>query len=144
MRNKEQSGKQKNRALRLTFSYVGSGVQLIARQSLEMTPLPSDPLNAREGETGFWYEIRDANGHPIYRRITENPLRFAVEIRTDDPSQPLTWQKVSQPQGQFLLLLPDLDQAQTLVLFSSPPEPEGGTKPSQEIARFDLRQSRTR
>ena len=140
MKNKAQTVKQRDRSLRLTFSYEGSDVRLVSRQSVEMVPPPSDHLRTLEGQTGFWYELRDAEGRTLYRRITETPVKFAAEVRSDDPRRPLTWEKVSRPQGHFVLLMPDLDQARTLVLFSSPLEPEAAAKPAKEIARFDLQQ----
>ena len=143
MKNEGQVSKKQNRVgnfptLRLTFSYEGSDVQLVSRQSVEIVPLPSDPIHAQEPRTGFWYELRDVKGLTLYRRTTQNPIKFATEVRSDDPEHPLMWQKVSEPKGSFMLLMPDLKEAQTLVLFSSPLDPEEATGPAKEITRFDL------
>jgi hypothetical protein len=126
--------------LRLTFSYEGSDLRLISRQRVEMMSPPSDPVQAQKEQTGFWYEVRDAEGRTLYRRVIQNPIKFAAEVRSDDPERPLAWQEVSEPRGNFILLMPDLDRAHMLVLFSSPMEPGAALGPAKEIAHFDLAQ----
>jgi hypothetical protein len=126
------------RTLRLTFTYEGSDVRLVSQQSIEMVPPPSDPIHAAEGQTGFWYELKDAAGRTLYRRVTQNPIKFATEVRSDDPRRPLAWESVSEPKGSFVLLMPDLDQARMVVLMSSPLERTAMVGPAGEIARFDL------
>lgn len=124
--------------LRLTFSYEGSKVELISQQSLEMVPPPSDPITEQDEMTGFWYELRDVENHPLYRRAVHNPIKFAVELPSRNREAPFAWEKVSQPSGSFVLLMPDLDQAQNLILFSSPLEPEKAAAPASELASFEL------
>jgi hypothetical protein len=129
------------RSLRLTFTYERSTLQLTGVQRLVMTPAPSDPLQTSGAAAGFWVEVLDAAGQALYRRVTQNPIRFTAEYPTDEPDRPLAWGEVNEPRGTFVLVVPDLPAAQTVVLFSSPPEPEGGGKPASELARFDLKQS---
>lgn len=135
-----QPTEQLNRALRLTFSYEDSNVRLASIQKVEMLAPPSDPIRAQDGqEAGFWYELRDGEGRTLYRRVIQNPIKFAFEVRSD-PERPLAWQKVSGPRGEFVLLMPELEKAKTLVLFSSPLEPEGALGPAKELTRFNLEQ----
>ena len=126
--------------MRLTFSYEGTDLRLISQQSVRMVPPPSDSLRAEEEQTGFWYEVHDAGGSTLYRRVTQNPIKFAVEVRSDDPDRPLNWQQVDEPRGTFVLLIPDLDSALEVVLFGDPLEPDAPSGPAKEIARFDLKQ----
>jgi len=70
----------------------------------------------------------------------QNPIKFAFEVRSDDPKRPLVWHKVSESRGNFVLLMPDLEQAKTLVLISSPLELERAALPAKELIRFDLEQ----
>lgn len=125
------------RALRLTFSYLGSAIQLLSRQSLvKLAPL-SDSLASFAGRSGFWYELRNAEGAVIYRRVRENPIQFTLEFPADD-SGSLRRVRVSNPRGIFDLLVPDLAEAQTLALVSSPLG-TGDAGPASDIAVFDLR-----
>jgi hypothetical protein len=128
------------RAQRLTFSYEGSNVHLLSRQTVEMIPPPSDPVQDSERQAGFWYTLRDREGRPIYRRVVHNPIRHDVEVFSDDPERSVSRVRVSEPRGVFSLLVPGLDEPYTLTLHSSPPGATG--EAAQEIARFDIRRSR--
>lgn len=133
-----QFSRQSNRTLRLTFSYEGSAVRLVSRQSVEMITPPSSPVVIREGQTGFWYELRDREGHPLYQRAAHNPIRFDVEVFSDDPQQSITRQKVDNPRGTFVLFVPDTPEGYSIVLFSSPLNPEEATQPAKELASFPV------
>ena len=128
------------RSLRLTFSYERTNVQLTNVQSVTMRPLPADPLQAPKDATGFWIELQDADGQSLYRRVMQNPIRFAAEFPTGETNRPLAWGNIKEPRGSFVLVVPDLSRVQTLVLFSSPLEPDRSAGPAQELVRFDLRQ----
>jgi hypothetical protein len=125
-------------SLRLTLAYEGQDVRLISRDALNTKAPRSDELAAPRDQPGFWYELRDTEGRTLYRRIAHNPLQPAAEVRSDDPARPLAWQRRSESQGTFVLLVPKLDQAQHIVIFSSPLEPREAGKPATELARFDL------
>jgi hypothetical protein len=126
------------RALRLTFEYAGSEVRLVSRQRVAMLVPPPDPAGAEEEQAGFWYEVQDAQGRPIYRRRAPNPVRTDVEVFSPDPNEPFTHVEMPEPRGVFTLLVPDLEGARTLALVGGPPGPEQGVRAAQEIARFDL------
>jgi hypothetical protein len=126
------------RALRLTFDYEGDRVELVAQQRVEMTLPPSDPIEEGEGQAGSWYVLRDRNGAPVYRRVIQNPIRVDEEIFSDEPGNTLARRPVEQPRGQFVLLVPDIEEARALSLVGPPAEPRAGARPAEEIARFDL------
>jgi hypothetical protein len=125
------------RTLRLVFAYEGDDVRLLSVERVEMRPLPSDELEPVEKTAGFWYELRDGAERTLYRRIAQHPTRTSTEVLTDDPERPLRRVDVSDPRGEFVLLAPDLDEAQTLVFVGSP----GGdaATESRELARFPLK-----
>ncbi len=127
-----------SRTLRLTFSYEGHNVRLVSRQSVEMIPPSSDPITLEEERSGFWYELQDKQGRVLYRRVVHNPIRFEAEVFSHHPEVPLTRTKIDNPQGMFQLLVPETHEAATLVLFSSPLEPEFAGEPARELARFQL------
>ncbi len=128
------------RTLRLTFSYQGSNVRLDSQQSVEMITPPPNPYPIQEGQTGFWYELRDREGHILYQRAVHNPIRFDVEIYSNDPPQSMSRQKVDNPSGIFVLFVPDVPEGHSVVIFSSPLNPEDARKPAQELARFTIAQ----
>jgi hypothetical protein len=127
------------RALRLGFTYQGGRVRLSSRQRVEVTTPPSDPTTGYGGESGFWYELRDADGRVLYRRVAESPIRFTVEVPVDDDlgASELARVPVPEPEGVFTLLVPDLEEARTLALVSSPLDPSV-TDAATDLATFDL------
>jgi hypothetical protein len=131
---------QPNRAIRVTLSYKGRQVRLIDIKDVQMLAPPSDPVYEYEGQSGFWYELRDADDRTLYRRVIGNPIAFEIEALSGDPERPFTRQLVEQPEGTFVLVAPVIDEARSLVLVSSPLEPEKAGEPAEELVRFDLRQ----
>jgi hypothetical protein len=127
-------------SLRLMFSYEGFEVQLDSVQKVYIISPPSDWLEPNEGEPGFWYELRDNEGQTIYRRVTTNPIKFQVEVRTEDENRPLAWVKAEEPKGVFVLLVPDLLDSEDLVLVSSPIDEGSPIEPAKEVARFNLKE----
>jgi hypothetical protein len=125
------------RTLRLVFSYEGSDVRLLSADSVEMRSLPSDPLEKTGDNFGFWYELRDRQERPLYRRITQNPMRVSAEVLTDDPERPIAREELTAPRGEFVLFAPDLDEAATLVFVGAPPGP--AVTRARELARFELK-----
>jgi len=97
---------------------------------------PTDPLEGLEGQAGFWYELRDAAGSPLYRRIVRNPIQVHIEVHEADTPSP-TRRMVDAPQGVFTALVPDLPEAEVIALCSSPFTKAYG--PVQPIATFAVR-----
>ena len=130
--------KAQNRTLRVTFSYEGTDVRLVTQQNVEMISPPSEPLTMQGERSGFWYELRDKEGKVFYKRVLHNPIRFEAEIFSNDPEVPMTRIKIDNPRGTFQLLVPQIEEADVLVIFSSPLEPERTGEPARELARFEL------
>ena len=127
-----------NRSIRFTFSYRGADIKLESRQSIRMISPPSDLLVVNGKISGFWYELRDKKNRVLYRRIVQNPVKFAVEVRSDKKDTPLVWEEVKDPAGLFVLLAPELPEAESIVLVSSPFEPTRANEEAVEITRFPV------
>jgi hypothetical protein len=138
-------------AWRLTFRVEDDRVQLVAQERLTMAVLPSEELGRQDARSGFWHELQDSAGRPLYRRVTSNPLSTAVEVPTDDPEQPLAYEQVARPAGTFSVVVPDLPEGRSVALFASRPgdipipprlgpdvlaHPRGFQ--ATEVARFEL------
>jgi hypothetical protein len=138
--NGQSAGTGDGQALRLTFTYQGTSVQLASKQSVDMMAPPSDPISDFTGQAGFWYELRDSSSNPLYRRVMQNPIQFDMEAPADDPNNDSGLQRVAvqNPSGMFTLVVPRLDQAQTLALVSSPLDPESLADQATDLATFDL------
>jgi hypothetical protein len=129
-------------ALRLTFSFDGPRVQLTLREPVEMTLPPSTTFGDEAPQAAFWYELQDGERAPLYRRTQRHPLDPAVEVRTGDPERPLAHRDSGRTAGTFALLVPDLPDARSVVLYqwSAPPDDDKGSGEAAptELARFAL------
>jgi hypothetical protein len=127
-----------NQAVRITLSYRGKELRLVSRKVLSMRIPRSEPLEIPEKQAGFWFQVEDANGHLLYRRVMYNPIQFDTETPSDDPERPLKRVPISEPRGTFFLLVPFLREARTVRIFSSAFEPEKDAESAGEIMRFNL------
>ena len=101
---------------------------------------PSLDITSRPPGAEFWYELQDDRGALLYRRTQRNPLDPSVEVRTYEPERPLAYVDSGLTEGEFTLLVPDLPDARSVVLYEwSVPEDaiQRDLPPSpSEIARF--------
>jgi hypothetical protein len=135
-KSREVGGAAPTRALRLIFSYSGKGIHLDEIQPLEGMPSPpTDPIQ-HGPEAGFWYELRDAKNATLYRQVVHNPIRHEAEVYTE--GAPIDRQTMENHADSFTLLVPSLEGATTIVLFSSPLNPATFGAAAEEIARFSL------
>ena len=125
--------------IRMLFSYKGEKIELISEEPVaKIAPGPTLPLPER-GQSGFWFEVIDREGRRLYVKGIFNPVRFEVEVFPEDPKDVPYWRRIAHPSGFFELLVPDIPQAEEVVLFSSPFDPEKSGEPAKEIARYSLK-----
>lgn len=114
-------GKPAAKALRLIFSFDGYHVNLVSQQSIEMTLPFSDSLDGIEGHNGFWYELRDDQDRPLYRKFMQNPMQEDVEVFSDEPNKKSIARQTSpNRKGVFVALIPDVENGHAVTLWSSP------------------------
>jgi hypothetical protein len=126
-------------AVRLMFGYKGSRVRLLESQRVEMLAPAGEPDPIPKRSSGFWVELRDARGRGLYQQVLYQPIRYEVEVFPENHRDPMRYQPVNNPEGVFVVVVPDLPDAQTLVLFASPPEPAKASEPAAELLRVPLR-----
>jgi hypothetical protein len=125
--------------IRMLFSYKGEKIELVDQRRVAMiAPGPTLPIPER-GQSGFWFEVRDSEGRTLYVKGMFKPVRFEVEVFPEDPKESPYWRRIANPRGFFELLVPDIPQAEEVVLFSSPFDPERAGEPAEEIARYSLK-----
>jgi hypothetical protein len=142
-------------AYRVVFEYEGDQIRKVSQQRIEMSAPPSHSIEGHQNEVGFWYELRDANDKPVYRRVIQNPIQSTAEVFSPDGS--IVRRPVEKPRGVFHIVVPEISEAATLVLVgtpqpapvpagppadekSRPPIPRVGTQAAREIARFSLKE----
>jgi hypothetical protein len=129
-----------NKSLRLTFSYEGSNIKLILLQKVNIIPPPSDQISSCEDYSGFWYTLNDANGRPLYRRITQYPFYVGGEVFTEKIDGSIYHREVKDLNGIFVILVPDISEGYSVAVFSSQTDKNGKLtlQPASELARFTL------
>lgn len=131
------------RALRLTFRFDGESVELTSAEPLRKLIPPMLGEHPEEGRHhGEWIQLRDRDGRVLFSGILSDPLRTRVEVHDPDAGPSIV---VGPPgQGTFDVLVPDLPEATTAVLFASIPSRKGKLRPATAIGRFDLPGAHTR
>lgn len=127
-----------HRAIRLLVSYDRGRLAIRERLAVEAATPPSDPIRGFEGQSGFWLELRDARGTLLFRRVMHNPIPYEVE--SHDLEAGPRRHRVARPAGVFSVLLPDLPGAESLVIVSSPLDPDKSAAPAEPLARLPLGQ----
>ncbi len=138
------------KAIRMVCSFDGDQVTVLSSQSVEMMLPHSDPVEGTDSQKGFWFDLRDAQDRPLYRKVMHNPLRDDVEVFSDKPHEhSVARHTVAKRTGVFVVLVPDTDSGHTVTLSSSPgasTAAAGGlagmalaNQPAQVIARFPLK-----
>lgn len=85
--------------------------------------------------------MSDPQGKAIYRRVLTNPIRYDREVFSNDPRNPSIHRVgVENPKGTFVILVPDVEGARTVQLFSDPPEVKGAVRglAARELIRFTI------
>jgi hypothetical protein len=142
-----QSGsyRRQDRSLRYTFTYEGEDLTLASKHYLDKVSPASDPIEKEDQEkerSGFWIELQDEKRRTLYRKAMHNP-RFHAEVTTPAQEEKrggsFTNVRLSDPKGTFFVTVPNIPEAQDLVIFSSPLGYEAVPGPAAPIARFNVR-----
>ena len=87
--------------------------------------------------SGFWIELRTANGALLYRRIMTDPIRDVFEGPDLDNNGTIPDRKEAVPvEKVFSLLVPRTRTGDVLVIFSSPLRPGAQGQPATEVGRI--------
>lgn len=103
-------------AWRLTFTYDGSDIRLVAQQRVAMIAPPDDSERTYAARAGTWVEVRDTSGHGLYRQVLADPVRHGYEAHSPDPDESPHQVQPEAPAGVFQVVVPDLEGAQDVVL----------------------------
>ena len=122
--------------LRVTFVYRGHDITLAASRKVRMIAPPSVTPAPDRGQSGYWLEVRAADGSLLFHRPLHNPIRVDAEVFSDDARQSIARIPIAEPQGEFEALVPDLPGAEALVLYGPPADPRLQGMPAGELIRI--------
>lgn len=132
-------------ALRLVLVYrrnpsAGNEITLQDVIRIKKRLMPSDrlPLELDRPLSGFWYELRNAAGDVLYRRIIGNPIKNAIDLPGEmDPAKIVHYESIPE-EKTFSLLVPAFEDGTQLILFSSPLDPSAGALQVEPKWRIQL------
>lgn len=138
---------QSNKAMRLTFSYDGDDVKLLSQQRTEMIVPTSDAVKGYGTHKGFWAELRSGSDKTLYRTVMHNPTKNDAEVFPESPGEVISRVPAPKRRGVFVVVVPDTDKGEEVILSRSAPPTKGPTKgiralaskPADEILRFKLK-----
>lgn len=145
----DRKAQKKPKTLRLVYAYDGDEVKLVSKQRVDML-LPAQETKPEVlASPGLKYELRDKEECSIFSNIIENPLRSDIEVFSDNPKQTARRVEMPKKKGSFVLLIPEISEAENLVLLENKPadmasmdyrpgEPIERKIETKEIARFRL------
>ena len=136
-----------NKAMRLTFSYNGDEVKLLSQERTEMTVPPSDAVKGFAKHKGFWAELKSGTDKTLYRTVMHNPTKNDAEVFPESPGGVISREPAPKRKGVFVVVVPDTDKGEEVILSRSAPETEGPTmgisalasEPAEEILRVKLK-----
>ena len=124
--------------LRVTFAYAGRSVRLVKSLRVAMISPPSvTPVPDKE-QSGYWFEVRNAEGALLFHRALGNPVRTDIEVHSGDARRSITRVPVAEPEGEFEMLVPDLPDARSFAFYGTPPGGNAAYTPSRELLRIDF------
>ena len=129
------------KTLRLTFRVSNGKVALVSHERLQMITPPQIGETPQAGKhSGFWMELRNSANRSVAHRLISPTQLSSVEVHSPDGT--ITRQFGEVQDGIFEVLLPDVDDAQAVVLMGDPliqaPGTAKRTEGSGELARFDI------
>lgn len=113
-------------SLQLTFGYdLGEshgGVRLVRVERVRRIAPGISMPPPQPGQTGAWFEMRDADGALLYYQPLHDPMPTSREIFADDSGKPaLSRAPIKKVTGEFQILVPDLPNATTFVFRATLP-----------------------
>ncbi len=125
-------------AIRLTFSYDGDAIELVAAQRLAKFVPRSDPLDEADERSGFWIELCGRDNVRLFRRILPHPIARDREIFPENLHGEIIRQPIARPKGIFSVVIPELRDVHTIHLMASPSEGHRRCEHAVERTKFDF------
>jgi hypothetical protein len=124
------------RALRVTIAWGNNELRLAGSERVAMIVPGAPTPPPREGQSGYWIEVRDAAGALVFHRPLHNPIRRDTEAYSPLDRQTITRVPLTDSQGEFEVLVPDAPAASALHLYGPPPGAASDGVPAREILRL--------
>jgi hypothetical protein len=128
--NRRPSVPRTPHSLRVTFGYdldaPKCGVRLLRVERVRALAPGIATAPPRSGQSGAWFEVRDAGGRFLYYQPLHDAMPATQEVFADETGQPaLRRQPRRKRTGEFQVLVPDLPNAASFAVHASIPAQPG-------------------
>jgi len=105
--------------LRVEITFDGDTARVTNVQRVAMRAPASAPEAPVEGQTGMWFEMRDADDRVLYHRPLRSTRLDSVEVFDDEETGGIRRVPVDRKQAKFDLIVPDLAAAGHVMLYGA-------------------------
>jgi hypothetical protein len=123
-------------ALRLTFAVQDRRIELLDVAEVAMRVPPTDPLDQRGERSGFWVEVVDADGAPLFRQDLPPTVLDDPEVFPEDPAGEIVRVPAPGRRHAFSVVVPRTTDLQRLAVVGSPAEDRRRTA-ARALATYD-------
>jgi hypothetical protein len=128
----------------LTFRSTDDAIELADVQQVIQWVPPSEYLEERGDRSGYWLELRNAAGAPLFREDLPPTLGEDYEIFPEDPAGEIVRRPGTRRTHTFTIVVPEMTEAQQLALVGSPVVAERRSEAAADLATFDFAEVRHR
>lgn len=129
---------ERRRAVRLVFEHRGDAITLVSRRRVEMLAPAPQRLVGRPDERGYWVELRDAEGRPLYRRTIGDPSRRDIEVPGADGER-LSRVPSHDEVNRFTVVVPFIGDVRTVsVVGAAAAASAVSDAGARDLASFDI------
>jgi hypothetical protein len=125
------------RAFRLVLRYREGSFRLDAAAHLEKLTPASAPLEGAGQQAGSWIAIEDSQGRMLYRRFIDDPRGPHEVIGEKDE---IVRVKIPGLERGLSLIVPDLQGAETFVVYGSETDSTGRTHAATPIFKVTIQE----
>jgi hypothetical protein len=125
------------RAFRLTLTYREGSFRLDAAAHLEKLTPASAPFEGAGQQAGSWIAIENSQGRMLYRRFIDDPRGQHEVIGEKDE---ISRVKIPGQERGLSLIVPDLQGAETFVVYGSETDSKGRTHAAKPIFKVSVQE----
>ncbi len=106
-------------SLRVTLFLKDGNLRVLQVVRVAMRAPAAPPSPPAKEQSGFWFEVRDAQGNLLYHRPLPHPVTDSIEVFDDPKGGSIRRVPAKRAEVKFDLILPDLPQATEFTFYGA-------------------------
>lgn len=106
---------------RLTYAYKQDDIKLVRAERVQMIAPPPVGPAPPWGQSGHWLEVRGKDDELLYHRVLPDLIPQDREVFTSEPGRSVYRVPVKVAEGEFQVLVPDIQGAEHLTVHGHVP-----------------------